>query len=325
MSKVSERLGLSRPVDDLAHHPSGELAVDDLQLVGRHEVHHQLVCERFDHLPETTGDDAAMEAEPTQSPNGGPGSRRQLELIGHVVEHLGGQSRQSRHSLVQRLGEVQFTAHGGLGDLRHRRLRADSGGQHLDDLALDQRRVDVEHDEPLGPSRQAVVLQRDVDALFDRDPRHRRLQLAVGRPRWHGDAQLQPGDGIVRDAADEVDVDSERGNLPGHDAERLRRDGPPQHHDRVGGRLSQDGQVVAALDGDIEPDGLDGLQHVVPQLVSTGHVGRTDDQDAQGQPTPDHDLFDVEQFDLVTRQHFEQCRCHAWLIDSGDGDQHRHP
>ncbi len=60
--------------------------------------------------------------------------------------------------------------------------RAGPLGQHLDDLALDQRRVDVEHDEPLGPPRQAVVLERDVDTLVGRDPRQRLLQLAVGRP-----------------------------------------------------------------------------------------------------------------------------------------------
>ena len=33
-------------------HPTGQLAVDDLEFVGRDEVHHQLVGQRVDHLAE---------------------------------------------------------------------------------------------------------------------------------------------------------------------------------------------------------------------------------------------------------------------------------
>ena len=65
--------------------------------------------------------------------------------------HVGGQARQRGHPLLQRLGEVQLTAHRRLGDRGDLALRARAGGQHLDDLALDQRRVDVEDDQPLGP------------------------------------------------------------------------------------------------------------------------------------------------------------------------------
>ena len=84
--------------------------------------------------------------------------------------------------LLQRFGEVQFTPHRGLGDLGDGCVRTGPGGQHLDDLALDQGGVDVEDDEPLGPPRQAVVLERDVDALVDGDPGHRRLQLRNATP-----------------------------------------------------------------------------------------------------------------------------------------------
>ena len=191
LRKVPQRLGLSRPVDDRPDDPAGQLAVDDLEFVGRDEVHLQLVGERFDDLAEAAGHDAAVKTQAPQRPQRGARARRQLDLLPDLLEHFGRKAGQRRDATVQRLGEVQFAPHGGLGDLRDGRVRADPVGQHLDDLALDQRRVDVEHDEPLGPSRQAVVLQRDVHALFDGDPRQRGLQLRVGSPGRHRDPQLQ--------------------------------------------------------------------------------------------------------------------------------------
>ncbi len=133
--------------------------------------------ERVDDLAEAAGHDAAVKTQAPQRAQRGARAGRQLDLLADLLEHLGGQAGQRRDAAVQRLGEIQFAAHGGLGDLGDGRLRADPVGQHLDDLALDQRRVDVKHDEPLGPSRQAVVLERDVHTLVDGHPRHRGLQL----------------------------------------------------------------------------------------------------------------------------------------------------
>ena len=175
---------------------------------------------------------------------------------------------------MQRLCEVQLASHRGLGDLGDRRVRADPVGQHLDDLALDQGGVDVKDDEPLGPSRQAVVLERDIDTLVDRDPRQRRLQLPVDRAGRHRDPQLQTRYGIVGDAADEVDVDAERGDLAGHHAERLGGDRAAQHDDGVGRRLAHHRQVVAALDRDVEADAVDGGLHLVAQLRPAGDLRR---------------------------------------------------
>ena len=172
-------------------------------------------------------------------------------------------------------------------------------GEHLDDLTLDQRGVDVEDDEPLGPSRQAVVLERDVDALGDGDPRHRGLQLRVGTARWHRDPQLQSGHRVVGDPADEVDVDAQRRHFPGHHTERLGADRAAQHDDGVGGRLPQHGQVVAALDRDVQADAADRRLHLVAQLGSAGDLVRTRDQHTQRQSAANDDLLDVEQLHLV--------------------------
>ena len=324
LREVPQRLGFSGPVDDRPDDAAGQLSVDDLEFVGRDEVHLQLVRERVDDLTEAARHDAAVISQAPQRAQGGACPGRQLDLLPDLLEHFGGQPRQRRHPSVQRLCEVQFASHGRLGDLGDRRVRADPVGQHLDDLALDQGGVDVKDDEPLGPSRQAVILERDIDALGDGDLRQRFLQLSVDRARRHRDPQLQTRYGIVGDAADEVDVDAERGDLAGHHAERLRSDRAAEHDDRVGRRFPHHRHVVAALDRHVETDTVDGRLDLVAQRGPASDLRRADDQHSQRQPAADDDLFDVEQLDLVPRQHLEQRRGHTRLIVSGDGDQHRH-
>ena len=45
-------------------------------------------------------------------------------------------------------------------------VAAGLGGEQLDDLVLDEGRVDVEHHQSLRPSPEAVGLDRDVDAAL---------------------------------------------------------------------------------------------------------------------------------------------------------------
>ena len=123
----------------------------------------------------------------------GPRAGGQLHVFGDLVEHLGGQAGQRADPLMQRFGEVEFAAHGRIGDRGDRVQRARPRGEHLDDFLLDQCRVDVEHDEPFGAPRDAVVLQRHVDAGVGGHPRQHFLQLAPD-PGRHGDPQLQAGD-----------------------------------------------------------------------------------------------------------------------------------
>ena len=247
----------------------------------------------------------------------------QFQLVGDLVDDRGGQARQGGHPPLERLREIQLPAHRGLGDRRDRSLGARAGGQHLDDLALDQRRIDVEDDEPLGAPFQAVGLECHVDALVAGHPCQRGLQLATGSRR-HRDPQLQAGDRIVGDAADQVDVDAQSGRLAGHRAECPRGDRPAQHHDGVGRRFPDDRHVVAALDRDVEAHRVDGGFDVVAQRGAVRDFRRAGHQHTQGEPAPDHHLFDVEQLDSVPGQHLEQRRRHTWLIHTGDGDQHRH-
>ena len=53
-------------------------------------------------------------------------------------------------------------------------------GEHLDDLALHQGRVDVHHDEPLGPAVQPGPLDRHVDAEGRGGERELGAQLGIG-------------------------------------------------------------------------------------------------------------------------------------------------
>ncbi len=73
------------------------------------------------------------------------------------------ESLEGRDPAVQRLREVDLAAHRGLGDLADLGLAPGVRREHLDDLALDQGGVDVEHDEALGALRDADPLHRDVD------------------------------------------------------------------------------------------------------------------------------------------------------------------
>lgn len=82
-------------------------------------------------------------------------------------------------------------------------------GEHLDHLALDQGRVDVHHDQPLGPPIQTTRLYCDVQALgdtFEREHGAQGVRVGTG----HGD--LHRGDRVARHPADPVDVRADVGD-----------------------------------------------------------------------------------------------------------------
>ena len=100
---------------------------------------------------------------------------------------------------------------------------AGARGEHLDDLALDECRVDVHDDEPLGPAVQAGRARRR---------RRRRASAAAAASRGAqlgrvdaGDLELDGGDGIARDAHDAVDVAAVVGDAAGDAGQRRGRSG----------------------------------------------------------------------------------------------------
>ena len=86
-------------------------------------------------------------------------------------------------------------------------------GQHLDDLALDQRGVDVHDDQPHAAALQVGGLDGDVDALRGG---LRRQGGAQGVGVDAGDVQVDRGDRVAGHPLDAVDVGAAVGDPPGH-------------------------------------------------------------------------------------------------------------
>ncbi len=229
VGELAEGACLGRRVDDVADHSSGERAVDDLERVGADEVELEFVCERVDDLTEAARDDAAAEAEPAQRPDRGAGTGSEFELLGNFVDDAGRQTREGRDALFEGLREVDLTAHRSLGDLAD--LVVDTGvrGEHLDDLALDERGVDVEDDQALGTTRETAALHRDVDVEaageFDEGVPQGGVGLDAGVGR--GDHQFEAGERVVGDAADRIDVRALGREGAAHRSQRLGTDRLP--------------------------------------------------------------------------------------------------
>ena len=101
IGELAQRNGLRGAVDDFTDHTSGQLAVDDFEGVGVHEVQFEFVCEAFDDLPEATRHHAAVESETAQGANRGSRTRRQFDALCHLVDDGGVETGECRHTLVQ--------------------------------------------------------------------------------------------------------------------------------------------------------------------------------------------------------------------------------
>ena len=129
-----------------------------------------------------------------------------------VVQRALGDALQQRDPRAQRLLEVQLAAHRGLGHLGDLLLAAGVGREHLDHLALDQRGVDVHHDQAHAVAQQGGGLHGDVEALGGGlGGQHRAQDVGVGA----GDVQVDGGDRVARHPLDAVDVGAGLGDPAG--------------------------------------------------------------------------------------------------------------
>src|SRR5690606_17462566 len=196
-------------VDDRAVHPSGDLAVLDLQRVGGGVVDAEVLDEGVGDLGEAAADDGELVVEALEGPDHRAGPGGQLELAADLVYGGRVEPGEQRDPLAQGALEVELAAHGGLGDLGDLVEAAGVLGEQLDDLALDEGGVDVHDDEPLGAPVQAALLDGDVDLLLGGLGGQRGAErVGVGA----GDVHLDAGDGILREPLDAVDVGAVRGD-----------------------------------------------------------------------------------------------------------------
>ena len=178
-------------------------------------------------------------------------------------------------------------------------------GQHLDHLALDEGRVDVQHDQPLGPPVQAGPLDGDVDAQRRGGQREPGPQLGRG---CAGDLHLHRRDGVVGDPHDPVDVGPAAGDAPGQPGHRLPAcSGCPSTvtwlRPRRRGSSCSPSLLLRATSTSMPIGARTAVRAASTALVARG---RCADQDAEDQPTADDDLLDVQDGDLVGGQRIEQ-------------------
>ena len=214
--------------------------------------------------------------------------------------------------------EVQLAAHRPIGEEGDLLLVPAVGGHQLDHLALDQRGVDVDHDQAHGASQQARRLDGDVEALRGRLDREQGAQpVRVGA----GDVQVDRGDGVARHALDAVDVGPTVGDPPGDGGHGARGERGADHG-HVRPALAATPVVAgAAIDLDVHPElvgrGLDGSAQRLPVARGSGH------QDAEDQSSAEHDLLDVEHLDAGACQRAEHRRGHPRPVLPGDREQQR--
>ena len=188
-----QRLGLAGPVDHVTDQATGDRAVDHLEVVGGRVVDAEVGGDPVRDLGEAAGDHREPVAEALERADQGAGAGREHHLVVHLLQGTGVEPREQRDPLPQALLEVQVAAHRRLGDPRDLGLAAGVRREHLDHLALDQRRVHVERDEAAIAAEDRVVLERDVDFAGLGDRRERRsnaILVDLDRRRRRGRGEL---------------------------------------------------------------------------------------------------------------------------------------
>ena len=87
-----------------------------------------------------------------------------MNIAGHLIDNGGIQPFQHGDALTQGSLKVQLPAHGPGRYCGNLVLLSGMGGQHLDDLAFNQRRIAVEAHQTLGTPTQARGFNGDIDA-----------------------------------------------------------------------------------------------------------------------------------------------------------------
>jgi hypothetical protein len=241
-----------------------------------------------DDLDEATADEADRESEALEGSDKGAGTRRQDDVPPHLGEHRLRKARQRGHPSPERLLEVELAGHGPSGHGSHLLLAPAVRGEQLDDLLLDQRRVDVEDHEAASAARQPARSDGDVN------PRRRCDEGQLVAQRGHegaADVELDRRHGVARQPPDPVDVRAVVGD-PGRDQAHGVGEQGRAEDDDGGAALPGPCVVPAALEhGEREPEPMRRHSSRIAQLV--GVVTGIKEQ-GQGEVPVHGDLLDVE-------------------------------
>ena len=212
------------------------------------------------------------------------------------------------------LREVELAAHRRLGDGGHLGGPARVLGEQLDDLVLDERGVDVHHDQPPAAAGQPRRGDRDVGADLVGDQREVVAQVADVGAR---DVELDGRHGVAGQPPDAVDVGAVVGDRgrDGGDVVGLER----RTHDDDGRAAGAARRVVAApgLEVDAHPEPLAGPGEPVDEHVLVAAGG---EQHRQRQVAADDDLLEVEHLGADGRGRLEQRLGHPRPVGTVEGD-----
>ena len=128
--------------------PAGEPPVRRLEPVGLPALDPERGRERPDDLAEPAGDESERPTARRQALDQLARSGGEHQRGADLVEHLDGEPGQGGDAFVEGGGEVQLAVHRPVRDRCDLVGRTGAGGEQVDHLGGDQRRVDVHHDEP---------------------------------------------------------------------------------------------------------------------------------------------------------------------------------
>jgi hypothetical protein len=163
-----------------------------MQHIGDLEVEADFLTNRHRERDESARDEDRSRTACAERAHQFPGATHELDPFGPaLLDHALGQPLEQRHAARQRLGKVEFAAHGAFGHLGDLRLESRIVGQLVDALDGNHGRIHIGHEQaavPIGGFQHEEVSRRRYG--FDRGARRRAVS---GKGQVGGFARLDPG------------------------------------------------------------------------------------------------------------------------------------
>lgn len=308
---VFEQRGLPLPVDDRSVELAGQHTASSREPIGEGVVEVEFLFQAVGEEREAATDDRDLEPEALQGPDERAGPRREVETFPCSFEDFDGLAGKERNPSPQRFLEVEVALHRGFGDRGNLAAAANDIGDKIDHLVLYERRVDVEHDEALGPASHAFALDSNIEGgrRGSRGQQHVSKLIAVAARH----SEFVAVDRVPRQSFDPIDVVAALGDHRRYRVQVRRRHLLAEDSDDPAER-SYDRRRVDDLKIDVEAMLPTEEQRILQQVVARRHV----DHDAERDVAADDDLFHVVDDGVCVSDVAHQQRNDPALIGSGD-------